>query len=158
MGRLLMATEVRSAKTYWHVHAPNTEGVDRIYPDVYEPRVVGMMWSLLAQHQTWFGNEPWKAYGIQLLPITVVAGIRDDASWLSEMVPQYNQSCVSDPVCMREGWMIPVYASMASLGYWREAWAAVDALPDDVFDSAGGNGHSRTNTLWYIATRPDFHG
>jgi hypothetical protein len=27
-------------------------------------------------------------------------------------------------------------------------------LPKSVFESAGGNGHSRSNTLWYLATRP----
>lgn len=32
MGRLLMASEIRSAKTYWHVQAPGTPGVSRIYP------------------------------------------------------------------------------------------------------------------------------
>ena len=25
-----------------------------------------MMWSMLAQLQTWFGNEQWKSYGIQV--------------------------------------------------------------------------------------------
>ena len=25
-----------------------------------------MMWSMLAQLQTWFGNEVWKSYGIQV--------------------------------------------------------------------------------------------
>jgi hypothetical protein len=34
--------------------------------DVYEPKMVGMIWSMLAQEQTWFGNEPWKSYGIQV--------------------------------------------------------------------------------------------
>lgn len=34
--------------------------------DVYEPKVIGMMWSSLAQLQTWFGAEPWKSYGIQV--------------------------------------------------------------------------------------------
>lgn len=43
--------QVRSAKTYWHVQAPETAGVSRIYPDVYKPKVVGMMWSMLAQEQ-----------------------------------------------------------------------------------------------------------
>jgi hypothetical protein len=27
-------------------------------------------------------------------------------------------------------------------------------LPDESFTNAGGDGHSRTNTLWYVATRP----
>jgi endoglucanase Acf2 len=66
MGRLLMATEVRSAKTYWHVQEPGTPGVSRIYPREYEPKIVGMIWSMLAQEQTWFGNEEWKSYGIHV--------------------------------------------------------------------------------------------
>jgi hypothetical protein len=32
MGRLLMATEIRSMLTYWHVQAPGTPGVSRVYP------------------------------------------------------------------------------------------------------------------------------
>jgi hypothetical protein len=32
IGRLLAATEVRSAKTYWHVQDRTTTGVARIYP------------------------------------------------------------------------------------------------------------------------------
>jgi hypothetical protein len=56
--------------------------------------------------------------------------------------------------CEDEGWSIVVYTSMATVGLWEEAWAGVDELPDSVYESAGGNGHSRTNTLWYIATRP----
>lgn len=66
MGRLLMATEIRSAKTYWHVQTPSTANVSRIYPDVYEPKIVGMIWSMMVQEQTWFGNEVWKSYGIQV--------------------------------------------------------------------------------------------
>ena len=32
-----------------------------------------MMWSMLAQEQTWFGNEPWKSYGIQVLISTFLS-------------------------------------------------------------------------------------
>jgi hypothetical protein len=48
---IFLLHKVRSAKTYWHVQAPETAGVSRIYPDVYKPKVVGMMWSMLAQEQ-----------------------------------------------------------------------------------------------------------
>ena len=34
------ATEIRSARTYWHVQAPEA-GVTRIYPAAYLPRVSG---------------------------------------------------------------------------------------------------------------------
>ena len=68
------------------VRSPGVEGVRRIYPEVYSPKVVGMLWSLLAQEQTWFGNEEWKSYGIQLIPVTVASEARDDVGWVQEMV------------------------------------------------------------------------
>jgi hypothetical protein len=54
-----------------------------------------------------------------------------------------------------EGWSILVYTSLATIGNWKEAWEGIKSLDSSVFDSAGANGHSITNTLWYIATRPD---
>jgi endo-1,3(4)-beta-glucanase len=157
MGRLLACTEVRSAKTYWQVRAPGTPGVSRIYPDVYAPKIVGMIWSMLVQEQTWFGNEEWKSYGIQLMPLTPLAELRDDPAWVKEMLPKFNATCTNDPVCIEQGWSILIYACMATIGNWKEAWDGMQSLDMDVFDSAGGNGHSMTNTLWYIATRPDVH-
>ena len=62
---------------------------------------------------------------------------------------------MADPVCTNEGWSITVLTLHATLGDVHKAWAGVDKLSDDVFTTAGGNGHSRSNTLWYIATRPD---
>lgn len=56
---------------------------------------------------------------------------------------------------MKEGWSVVIYTSMATIGQWQEAWQAVNELEPAVFDSAGANGHSLTNTLWYIATRPE---
>lgn len=35
MGRLLMATEIRSMQTYWHVQAPHTDDISRVYPGTY---------------------------------------------------------------------------------------------------------------------------
>lgn len=154
MGRLLLATELRSAKTYWHVQKPGPN-VTRIYPAIYSPRVVGMLWSMLAQEQTWFGAEPFKSYGIQLMPLTPVAEQRDTVEWVTEMLPLFNASCAENAVCEKDGWSVLVHASNAVIGNWRPAWSAIQRLNDSVFLTAGGNGHSRANTLWYIATRPD---
>jgi endo-1,3(4)-beta-glucanase len=153
MGRLLLATELRSAKTYWHVQKEGTPGVFRVYPEMYEPKVVGMIWSMLAQEQTWFGAEPWKSYGIQLMPITAASEQRDAPSWVREMLPLFKESCYSDPTCAEQGWSISIAACKAELGEWQDAKREVLALTPDVFESAGGNGHSLSNTLWYIATR-----
>jgi len=153
MGRLLMTTEVKSAQRYWHVRAP-AFGVKRVYPDVYEPKVVGMLWSMLAELQTWFGNEEWKAYGIQVITITPASELRDEPDWVAEMLPLFNASCAVDPTCEEQGWSVIVDSSAAVACHWEYAMKNTLALPDDVFESAGGNGQSRSNSLWWLGTRP----
>ena len=47
-----------------------------------------------------------------------------------------------------------IYATQAAVGDWRGAWKGTEKLPETAFTDAGGNGHSLSNSLWYIATRP----
>ena len=51
----------------------------------YTGKVIGMMWSTLAQLQTWFGNEPWKSYGIQVT--------RDEYTvlYILMIIPRYHE-------------------------------------------------------------------
>jgi len=151
IGRFLAATEIRSADRYWHVYSPKR---DQIYPDSYTPAVVSMMWDTMCQFQTWFGNAPYLAYGIQLLPLTPISERRDSDQWIRQLYPSFVDSCNSDVACINEGWAILLYAVLATLGYPDMAVEKTLALPEDVFLSAGGSGHSLTNTLWYISTRP----
>lgn len=63
-------------------------------------------------------------------------------------------------MCERDGWSVLVLSCLATLGRWKEARDGIVALPPSVFEAAGGNGHSLSNSLWYIATRdpvPDFN-
>jgi hypothetical protein len=50
-----------------------------------------------------------------------------------------------------------VYAAQAEIGSWREAWRNLNKLNQSVYFEAGGNGHSRSNSLWYISTRPNYN-
>lgn len=154
MGRLLAATEVRSAERYWHVLHGDTPS-KTIYPRQYRPSVVGMMWQTMAQFQTWFGNAPFLAYGIQLMPLTSISERRDDINWLRQVYFPFSESCESNLMCRDQGWSILQYSILAAVGHRELAAKNVIDLPRDVFDSAGGNGHSLSNTLWYISTRPD---
>mmetsp|Transcript_32036 Transcript_32036/g.95977 ORF Transcript_32036/g.95977 Transcript_32036/m.95977 type:complete len:1250 (-) Transcript_32036:130-3879(-) len=154
MGRLLTATELRSAQRYWHVlHGDSV--TNTVYPLVYKPSVVGMMWDTMAQFQTWFGNKPYLAYGIQLMPLTPVSERRDAVKWVQQMYLPFANSCESDINCKDQGWSVLQYAMLATAGHRKLALQKAMVLPASVFGSAGGNGHSMTNTLWYIATRPD---
>ena len=87
MSRLLLSTEIRSADRYWHVRKKK----NRIYPKEYTPAVVGMLWSMMAQFQTWFGSDPFLAYGIQLMPLTPIAEARDEVKWAAEMFPMFKE-------------------------------------------------------------------
>lgn len=111
--------------------------------------------STVCQFQTWFGSSPFLAYGIQLMPLTSIAERRDSVEWLQQMYIPFAASCESDQMCEDQGWSVLQYAVLSAVGHRDLAAEKAKALPGAVFDSAGGNGHSKSNTLWYIATRPD---
>merc|ERR1712159_270809 len=67
-GRMLLATEVHSVQTYWRVG----ETKQQIYAS-FNQTVVGIMWSHMAQFQTWFGNAVYEVHGIQQMPYTPVS-------------------------------------------------------------------------------------
>ena len=151
MGRLLLATELRSADRYWHVRKDGP----RIYPKEYQPLVVGMLWSLMAQFQTWFGSAPFLGYGIQLMPLTPIAEKRDEIKWANDVYPIMKESCDAAQDCQDQGWSILLRGLQATIGDKVNALAELIEIPKAAFLSAGGNGHSLTNTIWWIATRPD---
>ena len=150
VGRLLAATEIRSADRYWHVYSPKR---DAVYPDSYKPKVVSMMWDTMCQFQTWFGNQPYLAYGIQLLPLTPISERRDTDQWLRQLYPSFAASCASEERCREEGWAVLLYAVLAELGHADAAVNLTLSLPESAFTSAGGNGHSLTNSLWCESLR-----
>ena len=109
----------------------------------------------MAQFQTWFGNAPHLAYGIQLLPLTPISERRDDIDWAKQLYPSYAESCSTATDCDMEGWGILQHAILAEVGHPELAIKYAEGLPDEAFTSAGGNGHSLTNTIWYYSTRPE---
>ena len=51
---------------------------------------------ILPPLQTWFGKQPWKSYGIQMVPLTPASELRDDPAWIEEMLPLFAESCLND--------------------------------------------------------------
>lgn len=154
VGRILTVTEVNAASRYWHV-TRSKNGHNDIYPDNYGQAAVGMLWNTMAQFQTWFGNIPFEVYGIQLLPITPISEAVYDVDWVQEFYPSLAKSCEADDRCAEQGWSILQYTSESVLGQRQKALENSLKLTDRSFTSAGGNGQSMTNTIWFIATRPD---
>ena len=151
IGLTLTATEIRSTQKYWQVRQ-DAQDTERIYPEAYKASVVGIIWETFAQFTTWFGNAPYLIYGIQLLPITPIAEARDDIEWANEIYGPLSQSC--NGLCVSEGWSIQVNAILATIGRVQEAVEGILSVPSSAYEYAGGNGHSKSNALWYISTRP----
>jgi endo-1,3(4)-beta-glucanase len=148
LGLALLATELKSAQTYWHARSHSD-----IYPAGFAAgKAVGMLWSSMAQQQTWFGVATYFIHGIQMLPVTPVSEALLEPAWLAEETKVYEAACDED--CIKQGWSVPL--EMAKAVHNPEgSVAAIKKLPPFVFDSAnaGGNGNSRTGAYYWAATR-----
>lgn len=154
-GQLLTATEIRSTRRYYHVRDNDNENQAlKVYPSEYNHHAIGMLWQTMAQFQTWFGSAPYLAIGIQLLPLTPIAEQRDGLQWSMEMYPSLAESCAADKTCRSNGWSVLQLGILATVGHPKAATKDANTLDHSVFTSAGGNGHSLSNTLWYMSTRP----
>lgn len=155
VGKLMAGTELVSAKRYWHIPDEKDGDVSkRIYPAEYRKKVIGMLWQTMAQYGTWFGSAAYLPIGIQLLPLTPISEDRDGIDWMNSVYKPLTYACATDFQCTESGWSILQLATLATVGYAAEAVMKVKELPDTSFTNAGGNGHSRSNTIWYLSTRP----
>ena len=118
--------------------------------------MVGMLWQNLAQYQTWFGPAPYLVHGIQILPVTdVTESVLDHALAASGEWDVFSASCAATPACEADGWAAFVAMERALIDPVA-AWRDVCALDAAAFSSASpaGNGNSRLNAFYWIATRP----
>jgi endo-1,3(4)-beta-glucanase len=151
-GQLLTATELQATNRYWHVW--NSPTHNSSYPPAYQQPVVGMLYDTMAEFGTWFSQWPLVSYGIQLLPLTPIAELRDDPEWASILYPQYEKACLTaGDFCIENGWSILQAGLLATAGNRSGALQQALQVPDFVFETDGGMGNSRTNTIWFVATR-----
>lgn len=141
LGRILLATELRSSWTYWQMRDQDT-----IYPPVFAAnKAVGILWSGKVEYRTFFGDNVEFIHGIQMLPFTPISEDLLRRSWIEE---EY-----------------PVFATALTRGGLEEGWRGFIIMADGILDAdrawtdaqtltAYDNGNSRTNTLYWLATRP----
>ena len=141
VGRLLLATELRSSWLYWQIMSS-----DGIYPEPFASnKVVGVLWSTKVEYVTWFGAAPEYIHGIQYLPFTPISEELLRSEWLAESYPVVAETLTRPDLA--EGWR----------GFIYMAHGVLD--PDAAWDEAAtltgyDDGNTRTNTLYWLATRP----
>jgi len=139
LGRLMLATEIRSAKRYWQIPSSNT-----LYPPPFaDNKVVGVLWGLKVEYATFFGNNPEFIHGIQMLPFTPISEELLDPQWISEGYPVFSSNLAG----AGEGWKGFIYMAH-SIFDAASAWQEASTL------NGYDDGNSKTNTLYFIATRP----
>ena len=141
LGRLLLAMELRSAHTYYQITSDSG-----IYPEPFASnKVVGVLWSNKVDYTTWFGGNIEFIHGIQMLPFTPISEELLRPEWITEEYPVVAEA-LDDPGRMA-GWRGFCYMAHAVIDPVAAWWEADELTGYD-------DGNTRTNTLYWLATRP----
>jgi len=139
LGRLMLATEVRSGARYWQI-----DGTE-IYPSIFARNAIAaVVWSTKVDRNTWFGSNIEYTFGIQAMPMTPISELWLRSKWIDASRPAWQEALTS------------------AIEQWRGLLIMASAVtrPDEAWESATkltlfDNGNSRTNTLHWIATRAE---
>ena len=145
LGRLMLATELRATWKYWQINTG--EG---IYPEPYASnKVVGILWGTKVDYTTFFGANIEFIHGIQMLPFTPITEELLRAEWIEEEYPVVS-TVLSNPA-LSDGWRGFIVMAHAVIDP-NAAWSEAQAL--NWYD----DGNTKTNTLYWLATRPGLDG
>ena len=158
LGRLMLASEVRSAKKYWHI-AANSD----IYPSPFSDNGTAV---IVRTHkvavETYFGSRPEYFYGIQSLPFTPVSELYMDSAWVARSYPL---ASVNIPIAATgnpqdTGWnslMYGMHAVIDPTAGYTEALSMPLTQIGNTADTQYGpdidNGHTKANALYWASTR-----
>ena len=139
LGRVLQALETDGARTYWQIPAAST-----IYADPFKQNMcVGILFATKAAFATFFAGGPQYVYGIQMLPFTPASQALISPVWVGDSWTKMSAAAAGAD----QGWKGFLYMAHGTIDR-AAAWTEVNTLTD--FD----DGNSKTNTLWWVATRP----
>lgn len=140
LGRLMLATEMRSGWKYWQILDPSTS----IYPPIFAKNgLAAVVWSTKVDKVTWFGPNVEYAYGIQAMPVTPITEAWLRPEWLTATQSIWGRAMDT----ATEQWR-GILLMMAAVNQPDDAWKNAHLL--QLFD----NGNTLTNVLYWIATRP----
>jgi len=154
-ARLLLATEIRGAQTYWHMIPANvssTNKTDSVSATVYSNEfsknyMVGNLGMLDVTSSTWFGTNHLYVHLINEIPVTAVT---EDLFNQRYVTQEYNH--VLKPLGEVEmAWRGYLVCNQAMVNA-EAAWEAAQKLYSRELDSA----LSLSQVLYWVATRGDF--
>lgn len=150
-ARLLLATEIRGARTYWHMVPPNSSSKGTsttVYsPEFSKNYMVGNLGMLDAISSTWFGTASLYVHMINLIPVTAVTGELFDQNYVTEEYSNVLEPLHEVEMAWR-GFVIADHAIIDAQSAWEEAQGLISPQLD--------SGLSKSQVLYFIATRSGF--
>ena len=134
----MLAGETQSALRYW----TNFDVDDPAY-DGYGHSIVSLGWGGKREYATWFSDEPTAKLGIQLLPMSPVAG------YLAEDPERVRRNVAESGTDGPLGDYILMYQALAGTEEAEAALTSARELPDSAID----DGNSRTYLLAFVLSQ-----
>jgi endo-1,3(4)-beta-glucanase len=129
----------RSTHIYWQINS-----ADGIYPSPFaDSKTVGVLWGGKVDYATFFGANTEFIHCIQMLPFTPITEELLPFDWITEEYPILS-TAISTASEGWKGFIYMVHAVIDTETAWNEGQTLVDY--DD--------GNTKTNTLYWLATRP----
>ncbi|KAL3790673.1 hypothetical protein HJC23_009773 [Cyclotella cryptica] len=160
-ARLLLATELTGAKTYWHM-VPQVENGDqsagnrrlvnswqppRAYSSLFEKNyMVGNLGMTDVTCTTWFGTEKVYVHLINFMPVTAITSELFDKGYVKE-----EMKALSDSASIDYAWKGYAVCHKAILEP-TEAWTDAQSLISNQLDP----GLSKSQVLYWVSTREGF--
>jgi len=142
-GRMLLATEIRSVHKYWQI----TEDSQIYGAPFKDNKIVGVLWSTKVDYATFFGGNIEYIHCIQMMPFTPITEQLLPAAWVEEEYPVLSTVLTRPNNTISEAWKGYVFMDHAIIDK-EAAWTEANTL--QWYD----NGNSKTNTLYWVASRP----
>jgi endo-1,3(4)-beta-glucanase len=154
-ARLLLAMEIRGAKTYWHMlpesvagNSTNDSTLHLYTPEFEENYMVGNVGMLDVAANTWFGMEPLYVHMINAIPVTAITGLLFEPKYVQFEYPFLMKTVLNVEMAWR-GYTTSIHSIIDP----NKAWIEAQSLVSFQLDAAV----SKTQVMYFISQRPGFN-
>lgn len=154
-SRLLLAMEIRGAKTYWHMlpdrlMGNNTNTRPHVYPPEFEENyMVGNVGMLDVAVNTWFGTDPLYIHMINAIPVTAVTNLLFGKDYVQYEYPFLMETRGNVEMAWR-GYTTAIHSIIDPKAAWKEATDLVSYELDAAL--------SKSQVLYFVSQQPGLSG
>lgn len=152
--KLLLAMEIRSAKTYWHINPTINElkngvNTEPTYTKSFEKALmIGNLGMMDATIRTWFGIEPLYVHMINFLPVTAITKELFASEYVQLEFDQVIEPIYNDVEMAWKGYVISDKAMLDPTSAWQDATQVRSYELDSAF--------SQSQLYYWISTMDGF--